>query len=176
MDYQIVLTGIGGQGVIFLVKLLGECAKLKGIPFLGTETHGMAQRGGTVVCFVKFGNFYAPLIEKGSADLLIGLYPSETLRFLEYLKENGKIVTHVTNDYKDYFTKIPFESFLINAEDILRQNNLSLKSLNVFILGKVLKEIKNFPFSKDIVLEALNNMYPKVFEINKQALELGLKN
>lgn len=80
MKYQIVIAGIGGQGAVFLVKVLSIASSLAGQKCLGTENHGMSQRGGSVSCYVKIGDFYAPAIDEGQADLLIALEGIEALR------------------------------------------------------------------------------------------------
>jgi len=86
MRYQVVIAGFGGQGVVFLVKVLALCAGNRDIPFLGTENHGMSQRGGAVSCDIKVGDFTNPVIDNGQADLIIGLDANETLRNLHLLK------------------------------------------------------------------------------------------
>ena len=73
MRYQVVIAGFGGQGVVFLVKVLALCAGNRDITFLGTENHGMSQRGGAVSCDIKIGDFSNPVIDNGQADLIIGL-------------------------------------------------------------------------------------------------------
>jgi len=73
MKYQIVIAGFGGQGVVFLVKVLAICAGNRNIAFLGTENHGMSQRGGSVSCDIKIGEFTNPVIDKNQADLMIAL-------------------------------------------------------------------------------------------------------
>ncbi|TCK05432.1 2-oxoacid:acceptor oxidoreductase family protein [Phorcysia thermohydrogeniphila] len=170
MRYQIVLTGVGGQGTIFLVKLLAQCALNKGIDFIGTETHGMAQKGGTVISYLKIGNFRAPLVGEGQADLLLGLYPTETLRFLSYLKPNGYIVTNI----EDAFPKIEgFKLFTVNASELAVKGEINPKSLNVFILGYALKVVEGFPFSKEELEKAIVELNPKFADANIDALNKG---
>ncbi|MBQ7271934.1 MAG: 2-oxoacid:acceptor oxidoreductase family protein, partial [Campylobacter sp.] len=77
MKYQILIAGYGGQGAVFLVKLLSIAAANKGYACLGTENHGMSQRGGSVSCGIKIGDFFSPNIDENSADLLIALEQTE---------------------------------------------------------------------------------------------------
>ena len=173
MKYQIVLTGVGGQGTIFLVKLLAHCALKKGIAFIGTETHGMAQKGGTVISYLKIGNFHAPLIGKGQADILIGLYPSETLRFLEYLKEDGRVITNTTDGF-DFPEIENIKIFTVNGSKLAVNGEINPKSLNVFILGYTLQKFPDFPFTKEEIEEGIKAINPKFASINIEAFKKGL--
>jgi indolepyruvate ferredoxin oxidoreductase beta subunit len=87
--YQIVISGIGGQGVLFVTRLLAEAAIAKGLPVFTSETHGMAQRGGTVISHLKIGAFDSPLITPGRADGLIALKAENIARHGGYLKPGG---------------------------------------------------------------------------------------
>ncbi|MCG3218013.1 MAG: 2-oxoacid:acceptor oxidoreductase family protein, partial [Candidatus Heimdallarchaeota archaeon] len=95
INYQIVVCGVGGQGVLLLTDILTNLATDQGIKVRGSETHGMSQRGGTVLCTVKFGKkAYSPLIMNGTADLLIALEKHEALRYSPLLKKDGWIVVN----------------------------------------------------------------------------------
>ncbi len=170
MRYQIVLTGVGGQGTIFLVKVLSRCAMNRGVDFIGTETHGMAQKGGTVISYIKIGNFKAPLVGEGQADLLLGLYPTETLRFLYYLKPNGYVVTNIEGD----FPELPgFNIVKAPASQLAVDGKINPKSLNVFMLGVTLKTVPDFPFTKEEIEKAITEVNPRFSEANIKALEKG---
>ncbi len=170
MKYQIVLSGVGGQGTIFLVKVLSLCSLNRGIPFIGTETHGMAQKGGTVVSYLKIGNFRAPLVGEGRADLLLGLYPTETLRFLRYLKPGGTIVTNAGENFPSFED---FKVFAVNGSQLAVRGEINPKSLNVFMLGYALKVVENFPFTKSEVEEAIHQINPRFAQVNLEALNKG---
>ena len=86
---QIVISGVGGQGVLFITRLLAETAIQQGLPVLTSETHGMAQRGGTVISHLKIGNFTSPLIRAGSADGLIALRAENLSQHGGYLTSGG---------------------------------------------------------------------------------------
>jgi indolepyruvate ferredoxin oxidoreductase beta subunit len=87
--YQIVISGVGGQGVLFITRLLAEAAILQGLPVFTSETHGMAQRGGTVISHLKVGEFSSPLIIPGSADGLIALKAESLDQHGGYLIQGG---------------------------------------------------------------------------------------
>ena len=90
---NIVLCGVGGQGTVLASKLLAAAAMSRDIPDMSAETIGMAQRGGSVFSHLRMGdNLYSPIIETGTADLIIGFEPGETVRMLPYLKDHGQIV------------------------------------------------------------------------------------
>ena len=92
---NIVLCGVGGQGTVLASKLLAAAAMSKDIPVMSAETIGMAQRGGSVFSHLRMGNnLYSPMIETGTADLIIGFEPGETVRMLPYLKTGGHVVSH----------------------------------------------------------------------------------
>ncbi|MEJ5301626.1 MAG: 2-oxoacid:acceptor oxidoreductase family protein [Thermodesulforhabdaceae bacterium] len=99
MKQQIVISGFGGQGVVFITKLITETAVFKGLSVLASETHGMAQRGGNVVSHIKVydaqnkdGRFWSPLIQSGNADILIALHPESIPPYRHLLKEGGIII------------------------------------------------------------------------------------
>ncbi|MEM0320075.1 MAG: 2-oxoacid:acceptor oxidoreductase family protein, partial [Candidatus Nezhaarchaeales archaeon] len=90
---NIVLSGIGGQGILTLASILGTAAVIEGYDVRVAEVHGMAQRGGAVVCHVKIGKIVnSPLVMEGSADVLLSLELSETIRALNFLKPRGVVV------------------------------------------------------------------------------------
>lgn len=94
MRRQILLSGVGGQGVLFLSRLLAETAIASGYPVLTSETHGMAQRGGVVVSHLKVGRFDSPLIRAGRADLLLVLKEENVALHREFLVDGGALVVN----------------------------------------------------------------------------------
>ena len=93
MNKNIVLCGVGGQGTVLASKLIASAAMKKDIPVMSAETIGMAQRGGSVFSHIRMGEgLYTPMIAKGSADIIIGFEPGETVRMLPYLKDGGQII------------------------------------------------------------------------------------
>jgi indolepyruvate ferredoxin oxidoreductase beta subunit len=95
-ERQILISGLGGQGVLFATSILLEAARAKGWDAIASETHGMAQRGGSVVSHIKFGSLLSPLVRSGSADLLISLQREEAFRSLHFVKPGGSVVVNAT--------------------------------------------------------------------------------
>ena len=89
---QMVLSGVGGQGILFLSRLLAEAAIAGGFPVIASETHGMAQRGGVVVSHLKVGGFHSPLVRTGRADLLLVLKEENVALHREFLADGGTLI------------------------------------------------------------------------------------
>ena len=101
MNLKIILCGLGGQGVIFLTRLLAKTAVELGHPVMVSETHGMSQRGGSVVSHLKIGEDQAPLILNGTADALYALEPDEAVRNLHYLRKEGLAFVNSENGLRE---------------------------------------------------------------------------
>lgn len=171
MKYQIVIAGIGGQGAVFLVKVLSIASAIKNQKCLGTENHGMSQRGGSVSCYVKIGDFYAPAIDEGQADLLIALEGNEALRNIQYLKQkSGVIVVNATKE----FPKLSFETHTTDAFSKAKAKAFPIDALNVYMLGVTLANVAHFPFTCKEIEEAITLMNAKVAEKNIAVLHLGI--
>jgi len=91
---QIVISGVGGQGVLFVTRLMAEAAIRKGLPVLTSETHGMAQRGGTVISHLKVGAYTSPLIRTGQADVLLAMKDEGAAQHGHYLHRDGWAVVN----------------------------------------------------------------------------------
>lgn len=128
---QILISGVGGQGVLFVTRLLAETAIAQNLPVFTSETHGMAQRGGTVVSHFKVGDFASPLIRPGQADGLLLLKAENVRPHAAYLKAGGWAVVNAANGPSDPF---PGRDFRIDA-DALAQTTGNVKSLNLVVLG-----------------------------------------
>jgi indolepyruvate ferredoxin oxidoreductase beta subunit len=166
MRYQMVIGGFGGQGVVFLVKVLSLCAAQRGYKFLGTENHGMSQRGGSVSSHIKIGDFTSPVVEKGSADLVLGLDESEGLLNLVYLKKGGYFI----NNAKEC-PKIEAKTFCIDANALAQKGVFDVKGLNVFMLGVAIEVADDFPFGKDEIKRAIEKINPSFAPLNFKILE-----
>lgn len=94
MRRQVVLSGVGGQGILFLSRLLAEAAIAGGFPVLASETHGMAQRGGVVVSHLKVGGFDSPLVRTGQADILIVLKEENVPLHREFLADGAALIVN----------------------------------------------------------------------------------
>jgi indolepyruvate ferredoxin oxidoreductase beta subunit len=171
MKYQIVIAGIGGQGAVFLVKVLSIASALANQKCLGTENHGMSQRGGSVSCYVKIGDFYAPAIDEGQADLLIALEANEALRNIQYLQtREGTIIVNATKE----FPKLAYTTFTIDAFSKAKAKEFPIEALNVYMLGTCIAQDTHFPFSLTQIEQAITQMNPKVAEKNIAVLHLGV--
>ncbi len=172
MKYQIVIAGIGGQGAVFLVKVLSIAAGLKDQKCLGTENHGMSQRGGSVSCYVKVGNFYSPAIDEGQADLLIALEGNEGLRNIQYLKKDGGTIVVKK---KKKFPGIDYKTIKIDAFAKATKGELPIQALNVYMLGVSLAKDSNFPFNIKDIEEAIRVMNAKVADKNIAVLHQAIE-
>ena len=95
MSHSILLCGVGGQGILLAAKVVGAAAEIAGLPVVANEIHGMAQRGGSVRAFVKFGeSVRSPLVLEGTADVLAALEPIEALRWAHFLRPGGLAVAN----------------------------------------------------------------------------------
>ena len=91
---QLIISGVGGQGILFVTRLLAETAITMGLPVLTSETHGMAQRGGIVISHLKIGDFSSPLVRPGHSDGLIALKPENVALHRHFLRDGGWIVAN----------------------------------------------------------------------------------
>ncbi|MBR4120264.1 MAG: indolepyruvate oxidoreductase subunit beta, partial [Spirochaetales bacterium] len=96
MKGNIMIVGVGGQGTLLASKLLGKLFLEKGLDVKVSEVHGMSQRGGSVVTYVRYGEkIYSPVIDKGQADIIISFEILEAARYVEYLKKGGLLITNL---------------------------------------------------------------------------------
>lgn len=131
ISQQILISGVGGQGVLFITSLLAEAAINKGLPVFTSETHGMAQRGGTVVSHLKVGDFSSPLIRPSQADGLLVLKDENIAQHGSFLKTGGWAVVNSENDLK---AEKKIAANAIDA-DKLAQEISNPKSANLIVLG-----------------------------------------
>ena len=131
---QILISGVGGQGVLFITSLLAEAAINKGLPVFTSETHGMAQRGGTVVSHFKVGDFASPLIRPFQADGLLVLKDENIAQHGSFLRLGGWAVV---NSRKDMTINKKMVASAVDA-DRLAQEIKNPKSLNLIVLGLAL--------------------------------------
>jgi len=189
---NIAITGVGGQGVLTLAELLAKAALAEGLNVRVGEIHGMAQRGGHVVCTVRIGNDASgPVIDAGAADLLVGFEPVETLREIHLVKKGGIVLmsSHIQYpvavsmgkaeypNHKDIIAsiqKFTDKIIEIDAHKIAIEAG-STRSLNMVMFGGIIgTDIA--PISKDSALQAISEAFPKKFEkINITAAEIGFE-
>lgn len=182
---NIMIVGVGGQGTLLTSRILGGITVDAGYDVKLSEVHGMAQRGGSVVTFVRYGEKVAePIVEEGCADVLIAFEKLEAMRYAHFLKKDGAIVV---NDHRiDPITvvtgaaKYPdniienlekeYNVYKVNAmEEALKLGNS--KVFNIIVLGVA---AKHMDFSKEAWLSVIEKTVPaKTVEINKKAFLLG---
>ncbi len=184
-SYDILIVGIGGQGTILASNILGEACLIEGRHVKGAETHGMAQRGGSVESHIRIDGLFGPLIAPGTADLLISFDLLEALRYSHYLKNNGKMVVnrHLVLPTSVFTQNLPAPAedeiievlkthpiCLLDA-DAMAEDAGSPLSQNVVMLGAASLSI---PLKPGSLLEAVKRLVPKkTIDINVKAFELG---
>ena len=174
-NYQIVISGVGGQGVLFVTRLLAEAAIAKGLPVFTSETHGMAQRGGTVISHLKVGDFESPLINPGRADGMIVLKAENVAQHGGYLKPGAWMAV---NDAKGSHENDAHAAWTIDADTLAGQLG-NPKSVNLILLGFALNAIGKtgdfFCTPAEIIgiLEKRLATKPSLLEASRQALEAG---
>ena len=188
---DIILCGVGGQGTVLASKLTAAASMAKGLEVRSAETIGMAQRGGSVMSFLRIGDSSTPLIKSGCADLIIGFEPAETVRVLRYLKKGGTVITSdrammpVTaalkgSDYKgsqmtDYLKGLEGSYIgklvIVNTDDALKDLG-SPKVMNMVLLGAAARGAYLGPVTIDDIKNALvKKVKPQFHEFNFKALE-----
>ena len=183
---NIMIVGVGGQGTLLASKLLGRMLLGKGFDVKVSEVHGMSQRGGSVVTYVRWGEkVYSPIIDKGQADVILSFELLEAARWLEYLKPGGRIITNtqqvnpmpvITGAAKypeNLAEKIRATGVDLDAIDALAlaEQAGSSKAVNIVLMGRLSKW---FDFTEGEWLEAIEqSVPPKFLEMNKKAFSLG---
>ncbi|OGZ26917.1 MAG: hypothetical protein A2365_02165 [Candidatus Nealsonbacteria bacterium RIFOXYB1_FULL_40_15] len=187
-NFNIVIAGVGGQGVITLVQLIAEAAFAEGYDVKTSELHGLSQRGGSVETHVRFGKkVWSPLISEGEADLIISLELAETLRKLRYANKNTKFVI---NGYffpypeglsEEEITgiigrEIKQEKRIVPASKVCQEKLEKEVVSTSYLLGYCVSN-ELIPLKKESVLKAMENLFPeKYLELNKKAFELVWEN
>jgi indolepyruvate ferredoxin oxidoreductase beta subunit len=193
-EFNIVLTGVGGQGVLTLGVIIAEAALKQGYDVRTTELHGLAQRGGSIPFHVRFGEkIYTPLVLEGEADLIISLEPLEALRSCYYGSKQHKTIFLIDNDpivpltvsvlgekypttkeigsdLKDFSERI----IILNASEIVKKETGNDIAANIYLLGYAIGN-GLIPIKAEYVLKAMEEVAPRYFEANKKVFEMGMK-
>ena len=183
---NIMIVGVGGQGSLLASKLLGRMLLQKGYDIKVSEVHGMSQRGGSVVTYVRFGEkVYSPVIDKGEADFIVSFELLEAARWTEYLKPNGKIVVNTQQispmpvitgaaEYPQGLVEQMCSANLdVDAFDALAlaEQAGSAKAVNIVLMGHL---SRYFDFTEEEWLDAIEQSVPaKFLELNQTAFRLG---
>lgn len=186
MNKNILLCGVGGQGIVLTSKLTASCAMEKGMHIMSAETIGMAQKGGSVFSFLRIGkDIYSPMFGYKQADILIAFEPAEAVRMLPYLKEGGTVIVNtrpimpVTAALKassyngtemlDYLKKYSDNIIIVDGDKVCHEIG-SPKVLNMVMLGEAIRS-GILPFTIDDAVEAMKrNVKPQFVELNEKAL------
>ncbi len=185
MTKSIMIVGVGGQGSLLASTLLGKLLVTEGFDVKVSEVHGMSQRGGSVVTYVRYGEkVYAPIIEKGDADYIISFEKLEAARWVQYLKKDGVIITNTQQidpmpvvigaaEYPaDILTELSEKVKVdaLNALSLAEQAGSS-KAVNIVLMGRLARQL-DIPVEK--WEEALRQVVkPKFIDINLKAFDLG---
>lgn len=184
---NIMIVGVGGQGTLLASKMLGYVLLHRGYDVKVSEVHGMSQRGGSVVTYVRYGDkVYSPVIDKGEADLILSFEKLEAARWLEYLKPDGQIITNTQEmapmpvitgaaEYPDrLIEKMRAAGARVDAEDFLSlaMEAGSSKAVNIALMGRLSTYFPEIP-DEDWQKAIDANVPPKFLELNRKAFELG---
>ncbi|ASJ17626.1 indolepyruvate ferredoxin oxidoreductase subunit beta [Thermococcus chitonophagus] len=192
-EYNIVITGVGGQGILTAANLLGWAALKAGYKVRVGEVHGMSQRFGSVIAYVRFGeDVYGAMVPEGKADVILSFEPVEALRYINYLKKGGLVFTNarpippvqvsmglakypnmeeikriVEEEFGGKFLAFDAEKLAIEAGHVI--------TTNVVLIG-ALTQTPGFPLSAEHVKEVIRlSVPPKAVEVNMKAFDLGVK-
>ena len=183
---NVMIVGVGGQGSLLASKLLGRLLLGKGYDIKVSEVHGMSQRGGSVVTYVRFGDkVYSPVIDKGEADFIVSFELLEAARWTEYLKPGGKLIANTQQinpmpviigaaEYPaELVSKMKAAGIDLDAMDALSlaEQAGSAKAVNLVLMGRL---SRYFDIPEEEWMAAIEqSVPPKFLEMNKKAFALG---
>lgn len=176
MKYDVVLCGLGGQGIIFAGRLLSWMAMERKWEVIGAETHGMAQRGGSVVAHLRFGQAEGSLVGQGSADALISLAETEAYRNLDLVKKKGLVFLNAPAwpwaQVEEYVDKNKIDGHPVDAAELAVSGGLP-RAVNLIVLGFACASGK-LPFSIADLKKAVKAVAREQFwDDNFKAIDLG---
>ena len=188
MKKDIILAGVGGQGILTIATIIGDAATAAGLNLKQAEVHGMSQRGGDVQSNLRLSTelIHSDLIKQGAADLIISMEPMEALRYIPYINKEAWVVTssHPFKNIPNY----PDEDALVKEleslphvaalpiEDVAKENNLP-KSANVILLGMAARYIGILSLEqlRQSITRVFASKGEKIVEANLKAFDLGLE-
>ena len=182
MTKNIMIVGVGGQGTLLASRILGNTVINEGYDVKVSEVHGMSQRGGSVVTYVKYGDkVYSPIVDKGEADIILAFELLEAYRALPYLKKGGKIIVNdqkidpmpvisgLTKYPENITEKLP-DATVVDALSLAKEAG-NIKAVNVVLIG-VMAKSTDIPYENWV--ETIKTTVPSKFlEVNLKAFELG---
>ena len=196
--YNILLAGVGGQGLMLLSQIMGDACTMKDYPIVVGAQHGLAQRSGSISAHVRIGEANSPLIPFGTADMIIAMEGMEALRYIEYLKEGGAIVmnkriTHPPLETAPIVKNRQEKRMYVTLEQIIQQlakvtpqiiglnaNVLASeagnpRTENIVLLGAASTQ-QDFPIDAEALKTAIKRNVPeKTIDANLKAFEIGCK-
>jgi len=190
MNIQMIISGVGGQGVLLVTRIFAAFALREGYPLIGSEDHGMSQRGGSVMTHLKIGNFDSPVVKRGSADILLSLEKTEAYKTLYYLKPslngregglcfiNAPDPNYMNQEIKSYLKEKGIETYVFGADQLARETG-SVQSANIALIGFASAHPR-FPFSLDKLRDAIEQVTAQKFrevslKIFEKAFQEGQK-
>ncbi len=184
---NLMIVGVGGQGSLLASKLLGHLLLSRGYDVKVSEVHGMSQRGGSVVTFVRFGDrVYSPVVDRGEADFIVSFEKLEAARWLSHLKKGGRVVvntqeiepmpviTGLAQYPQDLVEKMRAQGAQVDALDCLSlaEQAGSAKAVNIVLMGRLSRYFPDIP--EQAWQEAITACVPeKYLELNRCAFALG---
>lgn len=187
MKKDIILAGVGGQGILTIATIIGDAAAVAGLSLKQAEVHGMSQRGGDVQSNLRLSTdtIHSDLIKQGATDIIISMEPMEALRYISYLNNDGWVVTS-SHPYKNIANYPDYQSLMeelqalphaaiLPIDDLAKDNNVP-KSANVVLLGMAAKYIEIL--SPEQLRESVKRVFAQkgetVVEMNCKAFDIGL--
>ncbi len=187
MHYNIILAGVGGQGVLSVAAVITLGALKQGLIVRQSEVHGMAQRGGAVLAYLRISDkeIESDLIPKGTADAILSMEPLESLRYIDYLSPDGIVITSadILNNIPDYpdkrsiYKKIEsLPRYIIVESRKLARDAGSLKAVNMVMVGAFSLKIPIEPkYLEEAIYEIFAEKGEKIININERAFDSGRK-
>lgn len=185
MKFDIILSGVGGQGVLSVAGIIATAAMMDGYSVRQSEVHGMAQRGGAVQAHMRISDetIESDLIGKGTADMILSMEPLESLRYIDYLSETGTLITS-SNPFKnipnypeldkvlDTIKKVPAGT-VVDAESLAKEAG-SVRATNMVMVGASSEKL---PVKEETLMKAIKDIFmrkgEKIVEMNYKAFSLG---
>jgi indolepyruvate ferredoxin oxidoreductase beta subunit len=192
-EFNMITIGVGGQGILTMMRIIAEAALKQKYDVKTSELHGLSQRGGSVPCHIRFGKkIYSPLVMEGEAHLIMALEPLEALRACYFgskenettflvnnyritpisvpiYKEKYPCLTKIFEDLRDFSSRL----FVINASEIVKREVGSIVPTNIYMLGYAIsKEL--IPLKRKNIIQSIGEIVPeKYLEINRKIFEMG---
>lgn len=190
---NLVVVGVGGQGIILVSKIVGDAALRSGLKVMLSEIHGMAQRGGMVISTIRIGDAHSPMIGRGEADMILGFEPIECYRHLGMASKRTTIVTSINPIYPFSVSSgdesyPDLEELLSNLEDIGKklvkldaekmavESDLPVIVSNIILLGALAGACDDLPVTVKALKEAMKGNVPQRYvDENLKAFDLGFE-